>query len=147
MLSALAAYSNSFSGVFVNDDQSSIVDNPTIRHLWPIGGVLSPPSNGETVTARPLLNLSFAINYALGGTKVWGYHVTNLGIHILAALLLFGILRRTLAAARPAGAMGHSGHARWPWRSPCSGPCIRCRPSRSPTLCSGQSRWWACCTC
>ena len=44
--------------------------------------MLSPPGNGETVTGRPLLNLSFAINYALGGTEVWGYHVANLGIHV-----------------------------------------------------------------
>ena len=93
----LAAYANSFQGVFVFDDQTSIIDNPTIRHLWPIWRALSPPSHGETVTGRPLLNLTFALNYAVGRLNPWGYHAVNLAIHILAALTLFGILRRTLA--------------------------------------------------
>ena len=94
-LATLAAYANSFQGVFVLDDETSIVNNPTIRHLWPIWRPLSPPSHGETVSGRPLLNLTFAINYALGGLNPWGYHAVNLAIHILAALTLFGILRRT----------------------------------------------------
>ncbi|HWA10067.1 MAG TPA: tetratricopeptide repeat protein [Opitutaceae bacterium] len=42
------------------------------------------------------MNESLAINYALGGTKVEGYHAMNLGIHLLAALVLFGLVRRTL---------------------------------------------------
>ena len=96
VLATLAAYANSFQGVFVFDDQPSIVDNPTIRHLWPIWRVLFPPSHGETVSGRPLLNLTFAVNYALGGLNPWGYHAVNLAIHVLAALPLFGILCRTL---------------------------------------------------
>lgn len=97
VLATLAAYHNSFSGPFVYDDISAIKDNPTIRQLWPISTVLSPPSNsGVTVSGRPLVNLSLAINYALGGTKVEGYHTLNLAIHLFAGLALFGIIRRTL---------------------------------------------------
>jgi len=95
VLGALAAYYNSFAGPFVYDDVLSIVENQTIRQLWPIGRVLSPPPSGMTVSGRPLLNFSLAINYAFGGLNVWGYHAVNLAIHIAAALLLFGILRRT----------------------------------------------------
>ena len=102
-LAGLAAYANSFSGSFIHDDIPSILENPTIDHLWPIGQVLSPPRNGETVSGRPLLNLSFAIDYAIGGTRTWSYHVTNLVIHVLNGLLLLGILRRTfcLPVLRP----------------------------------------------
>ncbi|MGH7996509.1 MAG: tetratricopeptide repeat protein [Opitutaceae bacterium] len=90
-------YANSLNGGFVFDDLGSIPANPTIRHLWPISRALTPPSGtGVTVEGRPILNLSFAVNYALGGTAVQGYHVANLAIHILACLLLFGIVRRTL---------------------------------------------------
>jgi protein O-mannosyl-transferase len=96
VLATIVVYSNSFTGPLILDDLDSISDNPTIRRLWPIGPVLSPPPNGETVSGRPLLNLSLAINYAVGGTAVRGYHATNLAIHVLAALLLFGIVRRTL---------------------------------------------------
>ena len=96
-LAAFAAYANSFSGPFLFLDVPAIVDNPTIRHLWPIGPVLMPPSaGGLTVGGRPLVNLSLALNYALGGTEVWGYHAFNLVGHILAGLTLFGIVRRTL---------------------------------------------------
>jgi Flp pilus assembly protein TadD len=95
VLAAVAAYYNSFAGPFINDDVMSVVENRTIRRLWPIWPVLSPPCSGETVGGRPLLNLSLAINYAIGGLQVCGYHVTNVLIHIAAALLLLGILRRT----------------------------------------------------
>ena len=93
----LAAYHNSFSGPFVFDDSAAIVGNPTIRHLSALGEVLSPPrEGGQTVGGRPVVNLSLAVNYALGGTEVRGYHVFNLGVHALGALLLFGVARRTL---------------------------------------------------
>jgi tetratricopeptide (TPR) repeat protein len=95
VLAALAAYCNTFSGPFIYDDIYGIADNQTIRQLWPLTRVFSPPREGETVSGRPLLNLSLAVNYAIGGLNVWGYHATNLLIHIANALLLFGILRRT----------------------------------------------------
>ena len=45
---------------------------------------------------RPIVNLSLAINYAIGDLDVLGYHFFNLVVHILATLTLFGIIRRTL---------------------------------------------------
>lgn len=97
VLATLATYQNSFSSPFVYDDISAIKDNPTIRQLWPLSTVLSPPSDsGVTVSGRPLVNFSLAINYAVGGTAVEGYHAVNLGIHLFAGLVLFGIIRRTL---------------------------------------------------
>ncbi|HUI06351.1 MAG TPA: hypothetical protein VL486_05040, partial [Verrucomicrobiae bacterium] len=93
----LLAYQNSFTGSFVLDDYASIPGNPTIRRLWPIWQPLSPPHRGWlTVEGRPLINLSLAINYALSGYNVWGYHALNLAVHILAGLTLLGIVRRTL---------------------------------------------------
>jgi tetratricopeptide (TPR) repeat protein len=95
VLAALAAYHNSFSGPFIFDDLPAITDNPTIRHLW---SAWSPPNDGSGVTGRPVVNFSLAVNYALDGFDVRGYHALNLAIHILAALALFGIVRRTLAS-------------------------------------------------
>ncbi len=94
---AWAAYANSLSGPFVFDDASSIVTNPTIRKLWPLTEPLSPPTTNVTAQGRPILNLSLAVNYAIGGTAVGGYHVMNAVIHALAGLVLFGLVRRTLA--------------------------------------------------
>ncbi len=95
VMAAMAAYANSFQGLFVFDDDDSIGKNATIRELGQMGRVFSPPHEGETVSGRPVLNLSFAVNYALGGTDPWGYHAVNLSIHIVAALLLLGIVRRS----------------------------------------------------
>jgi protein O-mannosyl-transferase len=99
VVAALAAYHNCFRVPFLLDDLRSIMENQTIRHLWPLWGPLSPPSK-LTVEGRPVVNLTLAINYALGGVTPWGYHALNLAIHILAGLTLFGIVRRTLL--RPA---------------------------------------------
>lgn len=96
-LAGLAAYHNSFHGPFVFDDEQSILENPTIRHLWPVWMLFSTPAGtGYTITGRPLVNFTLALNYALGGTNVSGYHAFNLLIHLLAGLTLFGVVRRTL---------------------------------------------------
>ena len=101
VVAALAAYRNSLSGPFVFLDVPAIVDNRSIRHLWPIWPVLSPPSDGGiTVGGRPMVNLSLALNYAAGGLGVRGYHAVNLAIHVLASLALFGIVRRTFVRLR-----------------------------------------------
>jgi tetratricopeptide (TPR) repeat protein len=93
----LFAYAGSARGPFVYLDQAAIRDNATIRHLWPLTRVLMPPTDrGVTVEGRPLVNLSFAANYAASGLDVTSYHVVNIAIHLLAGLALFGIVRRTL---------------------------------------------------
>ena len=91
----IAAYHNSFQGKFIFDDLAGILDNPTIHHLWPIWDALSPPAS-SMVGGHPVVNFTLAFNYALGGLAVRGYHALNLAIHVLAALTLFGIVRRTL---------------------------------------------------
>jgi protein O-mannosyl-transferase len=89
------AYATSLSGPFVADDQSAIVTNAQIRTLTPLAVPLSPPRD-TPVAGRPLVNLSLAVNYAAGGLDVTGYHVTNVMLHLLVALALFGVVRRTL---------------------------------------------------
>lgn len=99
------AYSPSFRGVFVLDDVRAIVRNPTIRSLWPLSVPLEPPT-ASTVAGRPVANLSFALNLALapgapgmaGALDPAPFHVGNLVIHLAAALVLFGVVRRTLAS-------------------------------------------------
>ena len=83
-----AAYLNSFSAPFLFDDFYHIVYNPRIRDLL-------HPLEFLTGTTRPLVALTLAVNYALGGLNVWGYHAFNLAVHLAAGLTLWGILRRT----------------------------------------------------
>jgi tetratricopeptide (TPR) repeat protein len=95
VLAGVAVYVNSLSAPFVFDDQSAIIDNPSIRQLSPLSVPLSPPQN-KPVARRPIVNLTLAVNYAMGRLDPFGYRVANLAIHLLAALTLFGIVRRTL---------------------------------------------------
>ena len=113
LLAGLIAYANSFRGEFILDDFIAIQENPSIRHLLPLTGVLFPThdlvAEGSTIEGRPLLNLSFALNFFFGGLEVWGYHAVNLAIHLTAGLLLLGIARRTFSLPRFQGWMGRSG--------------------------------------
>ncbi len=89
-------YSNTFQNEFIFDDWPNIIENPSIRRLWPLGGIFHPPE-GTSVTGRPVANLTFALNYAVSGEQTWSYHLFNIAIHVGAALTLFGIIRRTLS--------------------------------------------------
>lgn len=93
------AWSGSFDGPFVLDDFSSIQNNQTLRHLGNLPEVLQPPTHAG-VGGRPFLNFTYAVNYALGGPEVQGYHVVNLLIHWGAALTLFALVRRTLLTSK-----------------------------------------------
>ena len=66
VLAACAAYANSLSIPFVLDDEGTVVQNPDIRRLGDLGRVLLPSANSATA-GRPLVSLSFALNYAIGG--------------------------------------------------------------------------------
>lgn len=90
----LLVYANSFSVPFLLDDQGSIQTNPTLESVW---RALQPPAGGDTVSGRPVLNVSFALSHALSGLEVWGYHLLNVLIHAASALLVYGLLARTLA--------------------------------------------------
>lgn len=93
-----ACYFNSLNGVFVFDDTEYVGGNPAIRTLWPPYDWLS------FCPTRPVVYFTFAVNYALHGYDVVGYHLVNIAIHLATALFLFGIVRRTLVLPRCCGA-------------------------------------------
>lgn len=92
-LCGFAAYGNSFQGAFVFDDLIEIAANPAVHRLWP---PWVPMFGGNDVAARPLPYLSFAIDHALYGDSPFGYHATNLAIHLLCAALLMWLVNETL---------------------------------------------------
>ncbi|PWT86692.1 MAG: hypothetical protein C5B57_00595 [Blastocatellia bacterium] len=97
VVAGVVAYGNTLSVPFMLDDQLTILENPSIRS-W--GSVLSPERE-LPVAGRPLVNVSFAINYAIGGLTEPGYHIVNISLHIISALLVFGIVRRALQGFDP----------------------------------------------
>ncbi len=95
----------SLSTPFFFDDLGDIVGNPDIRGLWPPAWLFAGFPSSNALAGRPVSALTFALNYAWGGLQVEGYHLVNIALHAGAALLLFGLVRRTLALPR-AGALG-----------------------------------------
>jgi Flp pilus assembly protein TadD len=88
----VVAYANSLPGGFFLDDHPHILGSEQIRAL---------PSFGDIVASqRPVVRLSLAVNYAAGGSAVAGYHLCNVVIHVLAALVLYGLVRRVLLLQR-----------------------------------------------
>lgn len=85
VLFGLAAYHNSLAGAFVFDDHGMVVDPDLGR---PLQGRLA---------GRPVVSLSFTLNYWLDGFQTRGYHLVNLLIHALTALTLFDLIRQTLS--------------------------------------------------
>ena len=98
-------YAGALHGPFIFDDGLAVTRNPYIESLSPLSSALSAPP-GSGASGRPLVALSLAVNYFFGEREVFGYHLFNVAVHVLAGLTLFGLVRRTLLLVReriPAG--------------------------------------------
>lgn len=85
VLAGTAVYARTFGVPFVFDDAHAIVQNLRIREWsWDL-----------LQSDRPLVELTLAFNYALGGLHVAGYHAVNLLLHLACGLLVFDVVRRT----------------------------------------------------
>ena len=118
----LLAYSNTLDVPLLFDDVERIEANEALRTLWPVWVPMA-------TTNRPLGTYTFAVNYALHGYRVGGYHAVNLAIHLAAGLALFGIVRRTLGSSPRTSGSGRPPLG-WPGRLHSSGWSTRCKPSR-----------------
>lgn len=95
LAAGLGVYANSCSGPFIIDDLAGIVENPDIRHWGGWWNTIAVNLN-STISGRPLMWLTLAVNYRWHGLDTWGYHAVNVLLHVSCMLLTFGIIRRTL---------------------------------------------------
>ena len=100
------AYGNSLNGSFHYDDFHSLVTNPHVRSLSNIPDFFVDPglfsSDSDKAMYRPVLLLSYALNYGLGEYEVRGYHVFNTIIHFVCSLLVWTIARQSGCTSRGA---------------------------------------------
>lgn len=119
-----ATYSNTLRNGFHLDDFYRIRDNPEIRRVSPVlrhfvdPGTISG-SRGVSESAlsqigqyRPLLPLSLSLNYAVAGLELPGYHLVNIALHLAGCVLVYLLVARILALARPRGIPAGAG-TRW----------------------------------
>lgn len=94
----LIIYSNSLGGEFVYDDEYFIVKNVHIRNLENIPSFFVNPSAVAFAELaqdvyRPLTTISYAFDYRFWGLNTFGYHLENVFLHALNAILLFILLQ------------------------------------------------------
>ena len=96
----LFIYSNTFHVPFIFDDEANILKNPYIRLTkldW--RGVMDAGFK-SICHNRPVANISFALNYYLHQYNLPGYHLVNIIIHIITAILLYFFTKLTLEISR-----------------------------------------------
>ena len=100
-----ALYVIGLQNPFVYDDFRTIVDNGSMRSLSSLRSLLM-----FDIT-RPLTNFSFALDYAVWGPEPFGFHLTNLLLHVLNVALVFVVASAVWSDTRQgevrAGATSH----------------------------------------
>ncbi len=109
LLCAVLPYLGALDGGFVWTDHHFVEGNESLRtwssvprmfvtDAWQVRE--DPRSIGYY---RPVRNLTFFLDTQVFGPAPIGYHFTNLVLHALCSLLVFGIVRRVFAEDAPAG--------------------------------------------
>ena len=83
-----SVYLNALHNPFVYDDYHTVVANASIQSVWNVRAIVL-----HDIT-RPLVNFSYALDRAMWGQTPWGFHVTNVLLHMLNVVLLFGLAWR-----------------------------------------------------
>ena len=95
LLALILTFGNSLDNGFHYDDAHSIVDNRHIRSLANIPGFFTEPESfsalAERAMFRPLVLVSYAINYQLGRYEPPGYRLVNLGVHAACVGLVMAL--------------------------------------------------------
>lgn len=98
-------YSNSFDHAYQLDDSYTIVTNPNLRSLRNIPRFFVDPSTYTSLRAqvdyRPVLQATYALNYWMGGYRVWWWHLTSIFLHFCCALGLYALCLRVLRQVDP----------------------------------------------
>src|SRR5271170_3645219 len=92
LLSTIVVYWPALHGGFIWDDDSHISDNPALRSTRGLWEIWSKP--GATCQYYPLSFTVFWVGYHLWGLDTLGYHLQNIMLHGLVAVLLWQILVR-----------------------------------------------------
>ncbi len=90
----LLSYSNTFHVPFQFDDVSRMVQEPFVRDIREFFDFWGSKwyAGDYAFRMRPVGYFTFALNYWLGGEDVAGYHIVNIAVHIINALLVYALV-------------------------------------------------------
>jgi tetratricopeptide (TPR) repeat protein len=92
VLATMIAYQQTWHLGYIWDDNFHITGNPTLRDLHGLWRIWSEVA--ATPQYYPLVHTSFWLEYHLWGLNPVGYHLVNVFLHALAAVLLWRVLVR-----------------------------------------------------
>ena len=81
-------------GFIFFDDDIYVYDNPVVCGGLTLKGIATVFTHVECNFYHPLTMISLMLNYQLHGLQPGGYHLTNVLLHTLSAILLFLVMRR-----------------------------------------------------
>ncbi|MDO8655301.1 MAG: hypothetical protein Q7R48_02685 [bacterium] len=96
-------YAVSLPNAFVWDDEGQIVDNQIIydlRNVPEFFGSSTFYAGGAGLSGgfyRPLVSLSYSLNYQIWGLHAWGFRLVQIGFHLLNTFLVFFLLFKLLS--------------------------------------------------
>lgn len=92
-ITGFVIYANSLSGEFIWDDELLIVNNRSIKEVQYVPNLFTKNiTYGTAIESnlfRPLQMLTYALNYAGWKLDQRVYHLTNVVLHILVAIMLY----------------------------------------------------------
>ncbi len=92
VIAAFAAYQPVWRAGFIWDDDDYVTHNPALRSPGGLEAIWLNP--GATIQYYPLVFTGFWAEYHLWKLQPLGYHLVNVLLHALNAVLLWSILRR-----------------------------------------------------
>ncbi|HSB62894.1 MAG TPA: tetratricopeptide repeat protein [Thermoanaerobaculia bacterium] len=94
----VACYANGVTGDYTYDDKAIVRDDVRLRSPARLASIFTTSyfggPRGQGTGYRPILLLSYAIQWWLHGGAVFGFHVVNVALHILVTLLFARLLAR-----------------------------------------------------
>ena len=111
LLAAMLSYFPTFTGEFILDDKSLVEHNQYITGLHSLRSYLmqedgaldtTDPEAYHTGYYRPLINLSYWLDYKIWGMWAPGFRTTNLILHILCSMALYHFIGKLMSDRRMA---------------------------------------------
>lgn len=106
-ISAVLVYANTIKGDFIWDDEYLILNNSQIKNISNVPNVfttyLGYGSDNRNNFYRPLQELSNMADYRIWGQNPAGYHLTNILLHAIVAVMVFIFLIALMGGILPAG--------------------------------------------
>lgn len=103
---AFLVYSNNYTHDYHLDDCHLIPDNPLVRSLKNIPSYFTDPKTlsvlPSNIDYRPLLQITYALNYRISGYATWSWHLVQIILHAVCAVSLYFFIFTLIRKFSPA---------------------------------------------